>query len=863
MEELVAYHAVAAGDVLVHVGGRKDGLRPDDVVQSRKLHGANALPKQRRRSALLLFLRQLSGPFMVVLALACAVSLIVGDRMDAVLIAIIMAVHSVLGFLQEFRADRAFERLSRYLPQKARVRRNGEVQIIPSHEVVVGDVIVCEAGDSVVADARILSATMLETNEAALTGEAKPVAKDTKTLPPSTALAERRNMLFAGTVIANGRCEAIVVAVGGSTEFGKIAVIASGTHDERTPLQQQLAKFARTLVVGILVLVAVIFAWGLGKGLPVADMFAVAVALAVAAIPEGLLVTLTVILAVGMQRMLKRNTLVRKLIAAETLGSVSVICADKTGTMTMGEMSVTELYLTDRKVSAQHTEAEPLLQSLALGIAARVDPHGKAIAGSMTELAIARFLLPYRDDLALPQFQLEGELPFDSTHKYSARIFHRDGRRVMKVIGAPDVLLPKADCTDAERGRLTSVIEQLSHRGLRVIMVGERELNDEPVAHALVTDITVLGFVGLDDPVRQHVPALIAQARRAGIRTVMVTGDHPGTARTVALAIGLPADGSTIMTGVELARLDDAVLAARIGEISVFARIQPLDKLRIVKALQALGHTVAMTGDGVNDAPALRAADVGIAVGTGTDVAKEAADIVLLDNDFSTIIEAVREGRGIFDNIRKVVAYLMTSSLSEVVLMFGALALGLPLPLLPLHILWVNLLADGLPSLALAGEPPERGVMEEPPRSRTSPVLRRDMLATMLLAGVLMDVTLLVLLVTMSRANVDIAMIRSFMFGSLGLTSTLYIFSLRSFRKPLLSIPLRTNPWLLGAVAVSLALLAIPFAVPQLREAFGLAPLPGVAIPFLLLVSFVKIFAVETAKFLLISSRRPAHDPLV
>ena len=476
----------------------------------------------------------------------------------------------------------------------------------------------------------------------------------------------------------------------------------------------------------------------------------------------------------------------------------------------------------------------------------------------MTEKAIHAFLKEkiWRDEENRDEEQrsMIGELPFSSANKFSARAFRDgDGGRIV-AMGAPEVLLGRADCTDAERGMLMSKIEQMSGRGLRVLMVvekSEKRKEKSTLEETDIVDMHVVGLVGLEDAVRVDVPEMVRVAKAAGIRAVMVTGDHPRTARAVATSIGLVADNDAVMTGVEVTRLNDVALAAQVARVNVFARISPADKLRIVRALQHNGEVVAMTGDGVNDAPALRAADVGIAVGSGTDVAKEAADIVLLDNGFATIIAAVREGRGLFDNIRKVVVYLMASSGSELVLMLAAIALGLPLPLLPIHILWINILSDGLPAIALAAERPEAGVMQEPPRRRGEHILRGDMLATIVIAGLVTDGVLVLMLILLSRAGVDEAMIRTFIFVTLGMTSTLYIFALRSFRRSLFASSLLRNRWLFLAVVSSMVLLFIPVFVVPLQSVFGLAPLPLYALPFLVVLAVVKVIAIETGKSML------------
>lgn len=853
------FHAMPAHDVLQLLGSKPEGLRSVSVEAQRKAFGRNALPKPPRERVLHIFTRQLYGPLMLVLGAAFFLSLMFGDYLDVVLIGAIMLLHAVLGFVQEYKADRALERLASYLPERAKVRRDGAVAIIAAADVVVGDILLLSAGDRVVADARVLRATELATLEAALTGESTPVEKSAEAVATDLAPSERASMLFAGTVVAGGTAEAVVTAVGISTEFGKIAALSQEVHEEDTPLERQMKTFSRNLVVVLLAACAVVFAFGVGKGYPVVDMLTLAVALAVAAVPEGLLVTLTVILSLGMQRMLSRQALVRRLVAAETLGGVTVICADKTGTMTLGVMEVSELATADGVVAPEHADAQHLLRALSLGIFAVVEGSGAEakVSGSPTESSILRFLLPLRSSLSTQEYHHIDDVPFTSSRKFSARRYAHGNEEYVSIVGAADVILAHADCTDAQRGMFVATIERMASRGLRVIMVAERRGSFARVlTQDIVADATVVGFVGLDDPLRPRVRETVQEAARAGIRTIMLTGDHPSTARSVARAIGLPAGDGAIMTGIELAHVPDTALQARVGEVSVFARIMPEDKLRIVRALQALGQTVAMTGDGVNDAPALRAADVGVAVGSGTDVAKESADIVLLNNDIATIVEAVREGRGLFDNIRKVVAYFLTSSFTEILVMLGAMVLNLPSPLLPLHILWINLLSDGLPSMALAAERPERDVMRLPPRPRFEGVVRRDMATVMGLASVLSGATLLFMAWLLHDAGASTALIRTFTFVCLGLTSTVVVFSMRSFRRTVFALSPWSNPWIVAAVMSSMAFLFVPFVIPGLAPLLGLAPLPMSAVPVLILLAFVQIAAVEAAKVLFISARR-------
>lgn len=702
-----AFHAMNAPDVMRFLRSSRNGLALADVDDRRAMWGANILPQPPVRAVWRMLFAQLQSPLMVVLVVACGLSLLLGDVLEALLIVGIVALHVVLGFVQEYRADRAFVRLAGYLPPMANVRRGGVVMRLSATDIVVGDVLVLRAGDRVAADARIFSATVCQASESALTGESTSVEKSAEMIAALTPVPEQTNVVFASTEIVYGKAEAVVVAVGSKTVYGRMTVVAEAVQNSPTPLQQKIRLFSRQLMGTLLVVCVVVSIFGVATGYSIRDMMLLSIALAVSAVPEGLLVTLTVILSLGMQRMLARKALVRRLVDAETLGSVDVMCIDKTGTITLGAMEVVELSVSHAVVLPSDPEATALLTAMRLGMSAEIAADGTAV-GTPTESSMLRFLVPLLSRLPTARYRFIDEIPFMSALRFSARRYTEGREEYIVAMGAADALLPRLDCTDTERGILFATVERMANQGMRVIMIAERRgYSPSTFTVETITDLKVVGFVGLTDPLRPGVRATIAEAAGAGIRTVMITGDHPSTASAVARAIGLQVNEGSLMTGVELAHLSDEALRLRVERIVLFARIVPEDKLRIVRALQSLGHVVAMTGDGVNDVLSLRAADIGVAVGSGTDVAREAADIVLLNNDVATITAAVHEGRGLFDTIRKVIAYFLASSLTEIILMLGTLLLGLPLPLLPLHILWINVLADGLPSIALAAERPE------------------------------------------------------------------------------------------------------------------------------------------------------------
>lgn len=736
-----AWHALEAAEVLRLLGtDAARGLEPAEAAARRARDGDNALAEAPGRGRWSLLWEQLASVMVALLAGAAAVSALLGDWPDAGAILAIVALNTALGYFQEDKAEKALAALKRLAVPVVKVRRGGRVLEVSSRELVRGDLALLEAGGRVPADCRILESAELLVEEAALTGESEPARKDPAARgAPDLPLGDRRDMAYMGTTIVAGRATAVVVAAGMGTELGRIAAMLSAVEPEPTPLQRQLAGLGRVLALAALGVVAVFFVAGLLRGEPARLMFLTAVSMAVAAVPEGLPAVVTVALALAAQRMLARRALIRRLPAVETLGSVSVICSDKTGTLTENRMTVAALEAGDEAL---------LLAAGALCGDAFLDPEpgpdGRARAvGDPTEAAFVTAAA----DRGLAKTALErsfprrGEVPFDSTRKRMVTVHALEGPPPEALSGAFDAaatgavfakgaaaaLLEACDAvweggraaplTEEKRGALLEADARLARRGMRVLGAAFRpHSGPRPPREDWERGLVFLGLAGLQDPPRAAARGAVLTCRAAGIRPVMITGDHPLTALTIAEELGI-ADGGKVLTGAELSRLDDAGLAAAVERVSVFARVAPEHKLRIVTALQALGHVVAMTGDGVNDSPALKKADIGVAMGvTGTDAAKEASAMILLDDDFATIVAAVREGRVVYDNVRKFVRYLMATNAGELWVMLLAPFLGMPLPLLPLQILWINLVTDGLPALALGFEPAESDVMALPPR---------------------------------------------------------------------------------------------------------------------------------------------------
>ena len=846
------WHALPADEVLRLLHSGEDGLTAEKAKHRLAKHGPNVLSRERQKRWYDVLADQFRSPLMAVLLAAAGVSLALGDAVDAAVIAVAMALNGGLGFVQEYHASKAMERLRSLVRATVVVRRDGIEATIPAEEIVAGDIVVVGAGDRVAADMRMIESVACEANEASLTGESASIAKGADALMPGAAMADRSNMLFAGTSVVAGRGVGVVVATGARTELGGIARLVAETQERDTPLQIELKRLAKWLSIAVVALVVVMFGVGIAFGRGSLEMFQTSVALAVAAIPEGLGISVTIVLAIGMQRMSRHNALTRRLIAAETLGSVSVICTDKTGTITEGEMRVDEIT----------GNREKMLEAMMLcndageedGVA-----RGTPTERALLDAALQAGLHPAKLSKLFPRL---AERPFDSVRKYMAtihgtgfdslsptlsKIKGSNGRAMLIVKGAPERVIPM--CRAVDKGRLEEAAA-LTEGGLRVIAIatrtGLKSLGNQ-IDDGDLRGLTFLGFVGLRDPLRKEAAEQIRSAREAGVRTVIVTGDHPNTARAIAEQAGIPTRKDAVATGEDLDAWDDAELDRRVHSVSVFARVEPRHKIRVVQAWQRRGAVVAVTGDGVNDAPALRAADVGVALGSGTEVAKEASDIVLLDNNLGSITSAIREGRVMFDNMRRSVVYLFTSGFTEMVLIGGALLFGLPLPLLPAQILWINLVADTFPNAALAFEKGEPDIMRIPPRPRGEPVFNRKMAALLLVIGIVTDVFLFGLYLWVLAAK-DVASAQSFMFAAVGVASVIYVFSIRSFHRSILRINPLSNPWLLGAVALSMGLMVLALTFPPLASVLHVSPLSLSDWALLLMIGVLKLGVIETAK---------------
>jgi Ca2+-transporting ATPase len=846
------------------------GLSEAEASERLAEHGPNELDHVRGRGPMAVLWSQLKNVMTAVLAAATAVSLVVGDMVDAVAILAILALNVILGFVQEYRAEKAHEELRKLIRPHARVRREGEEREVPSSELVPGDIVLLREGDAVPADARVLQSVGLRTREAALTGESMPVEKSPEPVSEGTPLGERTNMVYSGTDVVGGHGEAVVVETGMRTEVGRISTMLAGIRSEPTPLQKRLDRLGRVLALAALAIVALVFAIGAFRGHDFRLMFMTSLSLAVAAVPEGLPGVVTLALALGSNRMLRRKALIRRLAAVEGLGSVTVICFDKTGTLTQNRMAVRAL----RETSGERIEIgerapqppSPLLAAAVLCGDARRD--GAEMKGDPMETAIlelaARSGVPKEEgERALPRV---GEIPFDAKRKRMATI-HRveaaegpwaaaaigEGPFVLLVKGAYDAL-PGVSAQAGkdgrqepfDEGRARAAHDEMASRGMRVIAVAARSLEsyrgtEEPAD--LEKDLVLLGFVGLEDPIRPEAREAILKCREAGIRPIMITGDHALTALSIAHQAGIQTGEA--VEGARLADASDEEVERITASTSVFARAAPSHKLKIVEALQRQGEIVALTGDGVNDGPALKKSDIGVAMGqVGTEVAKGAADIVLIDDNFATIVAAVEEGRTVFDNIRKFVKYLLTSNSAELWVMLVAVALGMPLPLLPLQILWINLVTDGLPALALALEPAERNIMKRPPIPPKQGIFAEGLGLHVIWVGLLMAAISL----SFAFTRGDNPEWRTMLFTTLTLSQLAHVLAIRTTRDSFFRVGPWSNTYLLAAcVGAVLLQFAVLYWQP-LQEVFATSPLSAVQFGICAGLSLAIFAAVEIEK---------------
>ncbi len=846
-----AFHTLSADEVIERLGTTPTGLSAAEAARRLELHGPNELQTLKRVSAWHTLAAQFQNVLILILLGATLVSGFLGHTLEAVVITVIVLFAVLLGFIQEHRAGRALEALKQLAAPSARVLRDDQEISIPARELVPGDVVFLRAGDRVPADARVTQAVNLSIDEAALTGESAPVKKITARLDDERLpLGDRTNLTYAGTIVAYGRGQAVIVSTGMSTEFGRIARMVESVESSRTPLQENLDRLGGTLGKAALVVVGLVVAIGLARGLPVLDMFMFGIALAVAVVPEALPAVVTISLAIGVRRMVTRNALVRRLPIVETLGSTTVICSDKTGTLTRNEMTVRQIFADDRMLQVSGVGYEPsgqlkdgdrtvdpspgVLALLAAGVLAsdarHVNREGRwYIEGDPTEgaLAVAAAKAGLNQADLNQQQPRVGEIPFTSERRRMTTLHTTSSGSVAYSKGAADEVLGgctsqlrssgEVPLTDTGREDIHAIERRLAGEGLRVLAIARKSSASLEDAEQ---QMTLLGLVAMMDPPRAEARDAIQVCEAAGIRAVMITGDHPLTASTIARELGMLKDWR-VVSGRDLDAMSDGDLEHDVADIGVYARVSPADKLRVVTAWQTRGQIVGMTGDGVNDAPALKKADVGIAMGiAGTDVSREAAGMTLLDDNFATIVGAVEEGRIVFGNIKKYLMYLLSCNVGEIVLLAGSVVAGLPMPLTAVQILYVNLATDGLPALALAVDPPEPDLMQRKPRDSRVGIFTRPVVALLLAAGLWSAIVNMTLFIWLLRTGRPLVEVMAMTFVALVLIQFFNAYNCRSdrlsvFRKPF------ANRWLNLAVVWELVLLVLVLYVPFLQRAFG------------------------------------------
>ncbi len=877
------WHTLSGDEALLQIESQPNGLDSASAAERLAIYGANELQASRRISPWEILFEQFKNVLILILLGATAISLFLGHGIESVVIAVIVLFAVLLGFVQEYRAERAIEALRQMAAPTAAVLRDGTEVRIPARELVPGDVIFLHVGDRIPADARLIEAFNLQVEESALTGESVPVEKHVRALENvDMPVGDRKNMVYAGTAVAYGRGKALVVATAMQTEFGKIAKMLQDVESGRTPLQQNLDKVGTALARATFAIVAIIVALGLLRGQPFIEMLIFGIALAVAVVPEALPAVVTISLAIGVQKMVKRHALIRRLPAVETLGSTSVICSDKTGTLTKDEMTVRKIYVAGDVFSVSGagyrpegvfsmnggtpSEVSPGLRKLLVAGVLASDTHLVSgqdgswdIKGDPTEgaLVVAAAKAGLQKESLDSEYPRVYEIPFSSETKRMTTLHQTNGTVTAYAKGAPEVILSGCDfvltpdgaqrLNEAGRGQILSQAQILADEALRVLGISVKY---DAVAETAEREMIFLGLVGMIDPPRPEAKAAIQVCAGAGIHPVMITGDHPVTARAVACELGLLHNGTRVVTGADLEEMSDEQLRNEVETISVYARVSPSHKLRVVTAWQARGHIAAMTGDGVNDAPALKKADIGIAMGiTGTDVTKEAAAMTLTDDNFASIVAAVEEGRSVFGNIKKYLMYLLSSNIGEIGLMAGSALLGLPLPLTAVQILYVNLATDGLPALALSVDPPEKDLMKRKPRDPSTGIFTRPVVILMVLGGIWSTIMNLGLFTWALNTGKSLEEAMTMTFVSLVLIQFFKAYNFRSDRHSILDQPF-SNKWLNIAILWELALLFVIIYVPFLHEAFGTYYLPLADWGIILSLAISVVPVLELAKWM-------------
>ena len=827
------------------------GLSSSEVNKRLEVFGRNTFESGKKTSKLTIFLSQLKSPLILILIAAGIVTLVISHYSDAVFIFIAVIVNSILGYWQENKAERALAELKTYLKQRARVIRDGKEREIDAEEIVPGDIIRLAQGDRVPADARLVFVNDFQVDESVLTGESLPVSKLLNEVSGFATVADQTSMIFAGTLVTQGVSSAVVCRTNASTELGKIASLIANSEDEKTPLQKAITKFSIFLSILLGILTLAVFVIGILSGRPGLEMFLTSVAIAVSAIPEGLPISMTVILAIGVERMAKRKGVVRKLIAAEALGGTTVILTDKTGTLTMAKMVMSKVIpfrLNEEKIlTLALANTEVLVEN------PEDQPESWRMNGKIMETSLVRSIALRGVSFAelTDKSHVLQSIPFNAVQKFSASLIKESGKHLIVLFGAPDILLKHSSLSYEEKSDILEKINELASSGERVLGLATKEVQPEkdfsfskdfnPV------DFAFDGLITFRDPVRTGIKDTIARVGQAGIKTIIMTGDHRGTALAVAREIGMDISELSVLDASELSTMSDTELKVRLPQVMVISRVTPSDKLRITKLFQELGEVVAMTGDGVNDAPAIKQANVGIAMGSGTEVAQSVADLVLLDDNFETIVAAIEEGRQILGNIRKVLVYLLSNTADGLILIGGSLLVGIPLPMNALQILWVNFFTDSFPAVAFAFEK-EGDSLRHKPNGKKMVLFNPLMKFLILVIGLSTSAFLFVAYYILLKLGYDPVIVRTFTFAAFGTYTLLVAFSVRSLDQSILSYSLFSNRYLTGGIFIGFVLMAVAIYVPVLQTLFGTVSLPLNWILGVFLIGLSNIILIEIAK---------------
>ena len=859
-------------EVLDRVKSRESGLTDEEVKRSREACGWNELTEGKKKSILQIFGEQYKDFLVLILIASAVISGILGDVESAAVIMIVITMNAVLGTVQTVKAEQSLQSLKKLSGPQAKVLRDDAVVLLPARELVVGDVILLEAGDMIPADGRLIENASLKVDESALTGESLAVEKSIDPILEEAALGDRSNMMFSGSFVTYGHGRVVVTDIGMQTEVGKIAGLLKTTSEKQTPLQVSLDEFGKKLSILILVFCGILFAVNVFRGEKISSAFMFAVALAVAAIPEALSSIVTIVLSFGTQKMAKEHAIIRKLQAVEGLGSVSVICSDKTGTLTQNKMTVEDYYIDGKRIAAAAVDVSDPAQSCLLydSILCNDSTNENGVEiGDPTETALINLGKRYGVEAAEVRrlYPRKGEIPFDSDRKMMSTLHRVDGENRMIVKGAIDCLMARTEwiwtssgvreLTEKDREIIRQQNQDFSMEGLRVLAFAYRDIPDK---HRLTAEdenhLVFLGLIAMMDPPREESKAAVAECIKAGIRPVMITGDHKITAAAIAKRIGILHDLSEACEGADIEKMSDDQLKELVPHISVYARVSPEHKIRIVRAWQQRGKIVAMTGDGVNDAPALKQADIGVAMGvTGTEVAKDAAAMVLTDDNFATIVKAVENGRNLYQNIKNAIQFLLSGNFGAILTVLCASVFGLPVPFAPVHLLFINLLTDSLPAIALGMEPDHGEVMKEKPRSADESILTRNFLSKIGLEGLVIGTVTMVGFLTGYHQN-GALLGSTYAFGTLCLARLFHGFNCKSDHPVILKKQFLNNPWLLGAFAVGAVFITAVLTFPGLHHVFKVETLDLLQLGFVYLYAFASMLVIQLLKWIRIKLRK-------